>query len=176
MSADKKSHGETHSPKDPNLAASEVSEAAITAIIPALHAYALTRLGSGPHADDAVQDTLERAWRARDTFKDGSSVRGWLFRIMSNRIIDGFRTNRRTVQDVDGETASRLVTQPDQLWRLEYADLLTAIETLTPNMRRALLLTGLGMTHVEGAAAMECALGTFKSYVRRGRSILLAST
>jgi len=142
---------------------------AITAIIPVLRAYAMSTLRSRDRADDAVQDTLEKAWRARASFEVGSSLQGWLVRIMRNQMIDTFRKSQRIVEDVDGREAARLETPADQHWRLEYADLLRAIDTLTPDMRQALLLVGLGMTHIEGASLMAIPLGTFKSHVRRGR-------
>jgi RNA polymerase sigma-70 factor (ECF subfamily) len=148
---------------------SAVSAAAIIAIIPALRAYAISRLRSTDRADDAVQDTLEKAWRARESFEQGSSLKAWMVCIMRNQIIDTFRKNKRIVEDVDGREAARLETPADQLWRLEYADLLSAIDTLTPDMRQALLLVGLGMTHSEGSLLMRIPLGTFKSHVRRGR-------
>jgi DNA-directed RNA polymerase specialized sigma24 family protein len=79
------------------------------------------------------------------------------------------------VQDVDGVAASRLVTQPDQFLRLQYADVVTAIETLNADQRRAILLFVLGLTNEDGAVAMNCPLGTFKGYVRLGRHKLRAA-
>jgi RNA polymerase sigma-70 factor (ECF subfamily) len=95
---------------------SEASSAAITAIIPALRAYAMGRLRSESNADDVVQDTVERAWRSRGSFRPGADLKPWMFTILRNAIIDGFRRDRLLVQDTDGIEAARLKTQPDQVW------------------------------------------------------------
>lgn len=157
------------------LAPPEVSSDAILAIIPVLRAYAVRRLHSTSRADDAVQDTVERAWRARATFIPGADLKPWILTILRNVITDRYHRDKRQVQDVDGVAASRLVTEPDQLWRLHYADVVAALETLSSDQRRAILLVVLGMTNVEGAAAMGCGLGTYKGHVRLGRRKLVAA-
>jgi RNA polymerase sigma-70 factor (ECF subfamily) len=155
--------------------APEVSSDAILAIVPVLRAYAVKRLHSTSRADDAVQDTVERAWRARTSFIPGAELKPWIFTILRNAITDLYRRDSWQLQDVDGLAASRLVTQPDQLWRLHYADAVTAIETLNTDQRRAILLVVLGVTNEDGALAMNCPLGTFKGYVRLGRKKLRAA-
>ena len=161
-------------PKDA-IETSVASAAAIIAIIPELRAYARSRLGTADRAEDAVQDTLERAWRSRQTFAAGSSLKGWLVRIMRNLLIDQYRKHHRLVEDIDGKAAALLSVPAVQHVRLEYGDLLSAIETLSPDMRQALLFIGLGMTHVEASVAMGIPLGTLKSHVRRGRARIEAA-
>jgi RNA polymerase sigma-70 factor (ECF subfamily) len=157
------------------LALSTASAAAILAVAPVLRAYARSRLNSHARADDAVQDTLERAWRSRASFIEGSNLAHWMHRILRNRIIDNFRSDRRTVEDVGGQAAGLLVSLPNQHVSAEYKDLLRELELLTPKTRRALLLTGIGVTDIEASAIMDVPLGTFKSYVRRGRLKLKAA-
>ncbi len=152
----------------------DVSSVAISAIIPVLHAYAMRRLRSKSHADDAVQDTIERAWRARASFVRGASLKNWMFGILRNQLIDVYRIQRRLTQDVDGVEAARLATQPDQLWRLHYADTVAAMETLSSDQRRAILLVVFGLTNMQAAAVMDCPLGTLKSHLRLGRHKLRA--
>jgi RNA polymerase sigma-70 factor (ECF subfamily) len=135
----------------------------------------MKHLHSGPQADDAVQDAIERAWRARGTFIEGAALKPWILRILRNAITDRYRLDKCLVQDVDGLEASRLISEPDQLWRLQYAEVVTVIETLSATQRRALLLVALGLTYVEAAAAMACPIGTFKSYVRLARQKLTAA-
>jgi RNA polymerase sigma-70 factor (ECF subfamily) len=53
-----------------------------------LHRHCAHLLGSSAEADDALQDTFLRAWRARDGFGHRSSVRTWLFRIATNACFD----------------------------------------------------------------------------------------
>ncbi len=146
-----------------------LSSDAILAIIPVLRAYAIRRLRSTSRADDAIQDTVERAWRARATFIPTADLKPWIFTILRNAITDRYHREKRQVQDIDGAAVSRLVTEPDQLWRLRYADVLTALQTLSADQRRAILLVALGLTNEEAAEAMGCALGTYKSHVRLGR-------
>jgi RNA polymerase sigma-70 factor (ECF subfamily) len=147
----------------------EFTSVAILALTPFLHGYALRRLRSRARADDAVQDTMERAWSARGAFRPGAALKPWMFQILRNVITDGYRRDRLLTEDVDGAEAGRLETQPDQIWRLRYVDTVSALDTLSPDQRRALLLVVFGATTVQAAAVMACPLGTLKSHLRLGR-------
>jgi RNA polymerase sigma-70 factor (ECF subfamily) len=145
-------------------------------IIPAMRAYARVLCRSSVRADDLVQDALERALRHREQFIPGSSLKAWVFKILKNKFTDDLRASRHLVQDVGGENATRLVSLPDQLWRLQYADLLRAVGVLSLETQQAVLLTmGAGLTHEEAAVVCGCPLGTLKSRIRRARSHLLAT-
>jgi len=58
-------------------------------------------LGSGFDADDAVQETMVRAWRAAASFEGRSSVRSWLYRIATNVCLDQLRGRQRRAQPME---------------------------------------------------------------------------
>ncbi|WP_046773088.1 sigma-70 family RNA polymerase sigma factor [Jiangella alkaliphila] len=67
-----------------------------------LYAFALHALGDRAQAEECVQDTLVRAWRARTTYRpDRASVRTWLFAIARNLVIDTLRARQRWPRPVD---------------------------------------------------------------------------
>ena len=63
-----------------------------------LHCYRM--MGSLHEADDLVQDTLLRAWRARSEFDGRGSVRGWLYTIATNRCLNTPRDGARRPQEL----------------------------------------------------------------------------
>ena len=58
-------------------------------------------LGSGSEAEDAVQETLTRAWRSFDRFEGRAGVRTWLYRIASNVCFDLLKASQRRAQPMD---------------------------------------------------------------------------
>ena len=71
-----------------------------------LTGYCYRMLGSGFEADDAVQETMLRAWRAADGFEGRSSVRSWLYRIATNICLDMLRGRQRRALPIDLGPAS----------------------------------------------------------------------
>jgi RNA polymerase sigma-70 factor, ECF subfamily len=67
----------------------------------ALTGYCYRLLGSGAEAEDAVQETMVRAWRAAERFEGRSSTKTWLFRIATNVCTDMMRSPQRRARPVD---------------------------------------------------------------------------
>lgn len=111
-----------------------------------LTAYCRRMLGSSVEAEDAVQETLLRAWRASGSFEGRASLRAWLYRIATNVCLDALgRSARRPCPvdevpdspDVHGETdpADRALDRE----RLQLA-MMAAIGVLPPRQRAVLML------------------------------------
>lgn len=137
-----------------------------------MRAYAVFLTGGQSDADDLVQDTFEKAWRARDQFEPGSNLTAWLFAILRNTHYNGWRRGKRTVEDVNGVQAARLTVEPSQNWRVEFTEVLIALDELDVESRHSLLLITAGLTYVEAAQVCGCPLRTLQSRVRRARERL----
>lgn len=147
---------------------------ALIAEIPPLRAFAISLAGDADRADDLVQETLVKAWSASASFKEGTSLRAWLFTILRNVFFSQYRKRRREVQDVDGLAAGRLVTAPTQDLHVDLGDFRAALDRLPPDQREALILVGAsGFSYEEAAEICGCAIGTVKSRVNRARGRLL---
>jgi RNA polymerase sigma-70 factor (ECF subfamily) len=86
-----------------------------------LTGYCYRMLGSGFEADDAVQETMVRAWRGMDGFEGRSALRSWLYRIATNVCLDMLRGPQRRALAMDlgpSSTADsfRGVTRPEHAW------------------------------------------------------------
>jgi RNA polymerase sigma-70 factor (ECF subfamily) len=75
-----------------------------------LTGFCYRMLGSGAEAEDAVQETYVRAWKAIDRFEGRSTVRSWLYRIANNVCIDMHRAPQRRARPMDLGPASRVAT------------------------------------------------------------------
>jgi RNA polymerase sigma-70 factor (ECF subfamily) len=141
--------------------------------LPHLRAFARSLTRNYDQADDIVQDTMLKAWAARDRFQAGTSFRAWTFTILRNVFISG-RRRARFQGDWDELLASKLLSAPaGQEHRLHLTDLVRALERISPTQREALMLTTVGdLSHEEAAEIMGVATGTIKSRVSRAREAL----
>lgn len=165
----------SHTGADPEDVARQDAETfdfktAVVAEIPYLRAIARSLCGVRGAADDLTQDTLTRAWRARDSFTAGTNLRAWLVVIMRNQFYSDRRRAWRS-QPLDDELLEmRAVTQENQSAKLDLADLRRALDHLPPEQREALILVGAGgFSYEEAARLCACAVGTIKSRVSRAR-------
>jgi RNA polymerase sigma-70 factor (TIGR02960 family) len=88
-----------------------------------LHIYRI--VGSAQGAEDLLQETLLAAWRGLAQFEGRASVRGWLYRIATNRSLDSLRASRRRPEELQRMTEMPEPTRyGETLWLQPYADVL----------------------------------------------------
>jgi RNA polymerase sigma-70 factor (ECF subfamily) len=93
-----------------------------------LTGYCYRMLGSGFEAEDAVQETMIRAWRAIESFEGRSALRSWLYRIATNVCLDMLRGQQRRARPIDlgpsspAEASFLGAQQPEYPWLLPVAD------------------------------------------------------
>lgn len=141
--------------------------------IPHLRAFARSLCGSRDMADDLVQETMLKAWNARQRFAAGTNMRAWTFIILRNIFLSQMRRNRFR-GEWDDLAAERMLAAPagqDKI--VELSDLHRAMQQLPPAQREALILIGAGgFAYEEAAEICGVAVGTIKSRVARGRVAL----
>ncbi len=128
-------------------------------------------------AGDLLQETFLAAWRNAASFS-GVDAGGWLWRIASRRLIDASRRAtvrgpRRQLNPVGATVGAAASAEEDALVEVMGADLATALDRLSPELRVSLQLTVVdGLSTREAAAVLGVAEGTVKSRTSRARALL----
>ena len=158
--------------------------------IDALYSGALRLTRHQHDAEDLVQDTYVRAFRASASFRAGTNMRAWLFRIMHNAFISSYRKAQRRPKESGGEqvedwqlarAASHDSTglrsaETEALALLPGGDIQDALNDLRDDYREAVYLADVeGFSYKEIAEIMGTPIGTVMSRIHRGRGLLRAS-
>src|ERR1700738_4681877 len=156
-----------------------------------LHVHCSRMLASFDEAEDAVQETLLRAWRSRDRFVGGSLFRAWLYRIATNVCLDMLRRSaRRLTATHSFAEVPWLQPYPDGLLdqvapSAEAPDVvaveretielafLVALQVLPPRQRAALIVRDLlGWPATEAASLLETSVAAANSALQRARATM----
>jgi len=156
-----------------------------------LHVHCYRMLSSYDEAEDAVQETMLRAWRRRDSFEGGPYFRAWLYRIATNTCLDMLRrTSRRAptggrfsevpwlqpYPDAELDEIAAADDEPDaSLVARETIELafLAALQALPPRQRAVLLARDvLGWSAAETAALLDMTVPAANSALQRARATL----
>ncbi len=135
--------------------------------------------GDQPRAEDLVQETMLKAFRAWDRFEPGSNCRAWLMTILRNTFINDFRRQQARQPSVEFEQVAER-SQATSLYeadpegrifeRMLGEEVIAAIEELPDEFRLAVVLTDIeGLSYQEVAEAMGIPVGTVKSRLFRAR-------
>jgi RNA polymerase sigma-70 factor (ECF subfamily) len=176
---------QTAAAEDPALR--ERFERDVLPLLPNLYAAALRMTRNPADAEDVVQDTYLRAYRGFATFKEGTNLKAWLYRILTNSYINTYRKKQREPQTVEGpddidewylydRLGARnveLSAETEVLDRIPDQAVKQALESLPENFRMPVLLADVeGFTYQEIADIMETPIGTVMSRLHRGRKAL----
>jgi RNA polymerase sigma-70 factor (ECF subfamily) len=154
-----------------------------------LYSAALRMTRNPADAEDLVQETFLKAYRAYDSFEEGTNLKAWLYRILTNTFINKYRTDSRRprqtelgdVEDLymyrrisSGDTAETArSTEERVLDGLVESDIKEAVEDLPENFRLPVLLADLeGFSYKEIAEILDIPIGTVMSRLHRGRKAM----
>ena len=150
-----------------------------------LYKTALRMTRSVPESEDLLQETYLKAYRYYSGFEEGTNLKAWLFRIMKNNFINGYRKRKIQPQQVE---LDELRDSSDESWASDSGsiaespeaaamseemdeDVARAINALPHDYKMALLLVDIqGQTYQEVADLLEVPVGTVMSRLYRGRA------
>ena len=156
---------------------------------PQLFSAALRMTRNRADAEDLVQEAMLRGFRSFHTFTEGTNLRAWLFRILTNVYINSYRAKQRRPDETDlgevedlylyrrigsFETAAASLSAEEQFLDLFTDDeVKAALEDLPDNFRLPVLLADVeGFAYREIADILDVPVGTVMSRLHRGRKAM----
>ncbi len=154
-----------------------------------LYSAALRMTRNPADAEDLVQETYLKAYRAFHTFQEGTNLKAWLYRILTNTYINTYRAKKRRPDETDldevddlylyrrlggleGATAGRSAEE-ELLDHLTSDEVKEALEALPEQFRMAVLLADVeGFAYKEIAEILDIPIGTVMSRLHRGRKAM----
>jgi RNA polymerase sigma-70 factor (ECF subfamily) len=152
-----------------------------------LYGAAMRMTRNPTDAEDLVQETYLKAFAAFDSFTDGTNLKAWLFRILTNTYINIYRKKQRQpyqtgtddltdwqIAEAESHTPRGLRSaEAEALDRLADADVVEALAAMPEDFRMAVYLADVeGFAYKEIAEIMETPVGTVMSRLHRGRKLL----
>jgi RNA polymerase sigma-70 factor, ECF subfamily len=157
--------------------------------MPSLYTAALRMTRNPAEAEDLVQETYLKAYRAFGTFQAGTNLKAWLYRILTNTFINIYRAKKRRPEQADVEDVEDLYlyhrlggleaaaagrsAEEEVLERFTDDEVKQALESLPEQFRIAVLLADVeGFAYKEIAEILDVPIGTVMSRLHRGRKAL----
>jgi len=147
-----------------------------------LYRVALRLTGNAADADDLVQETMLKAYRAWDQYEKGTNAKGWLLTILRNAFINEYRRRTRHPETVDLDTIEPYSVFSDVqdddpqgtfFDRIVDDEVLRAIDQLPEQFRETVVLSDVeGLSYEEIARIIDVPVGTVKSRLFRARRLL----
>ena len=156
-------------------------------LLSSLYSSALRMTRNPADAEDLVQETVLRAYRGFAGFQEGTNLKAWLYRILTNSFINTYRKKQRQPATVEGpddldewylfdRLGARSVepsAESEVLDQLPDEDVQRALESLPEGFRMAVLLADVqGFSYKEIAEMLGIPIGTVMSRLHRGRKAL----
>jgi RNA polymerase sigma-70 factor, ECF subfamily len=152
-----------------------------------LYGAAMRMTRNPADAEDLVQETYMKAFAAFGSFTDGTNLKAWLFRILTNTYINIYRKKQRQpfqtgtddltdgqIQEAESHTARGLRSaEAEALDRLADTDVVEALAAVPEDFRMAVYYADVeGFSYKEIAEIMDTPVGTVMSRLHRGRKLL----
>jgi len=154
---------------------------------PQLYSAALRMTRNPADAEDIVQETFLKAYRAYHSYTEGTNLKAWLYRILTNTYINSYRKQQRRPSEIElgelqdlylykrlGEVSGASQSaEADMLDAFVDTDITDALDALPETFRLPVIYADVeGLSYKEIAEALDIPIGTVMSRLHRGRKAL----